>query len=156
VRSHDPAGEHFPPLANGVASRLAVRMNVLQRYQAFIDWTNVSTGLPDSVLHIHAGLAVLVAARVVTGRSLGSFVPFAAVVLVEGANETMDRLIWGSWRWPETRADLAYTLAWPLLLSVVALVRPARRWRRAAPGARSDVMPDNGSGTSVRSDSDLR
>jgi len=131
-------------------------MTVLQRYQAFIDWTSVSTGLPDSVLHIHAGLAVLVAARLVTGRSLGSFIPFAAVVLVEGANEAMDRLIWGSWRWPETRADLAYTLAWPLMLSLVALIRPTRRQRRAAFPATSDVTPDNGSGTSARSDPDPR
>lgn len=77
-------------------------MSVLQQYQSIIDWTEVSTGLPDSVLHLHAGLAVLVAARLVTGRSLRSFIPFAAVVAVEGANEVMDRLIWGSWRWPET------------------------------------------------------
>ena len=102
-------------------------MDLLYRYPHLIDWITLKTGLPDSTLHIHAGLLILVLVRLLTGWSLRSFLPFAGVVVAEGVNETIDRLIFGSWRWPDTRADLFYTLAWPLVLSVVALIRPVRR-----------------------------
>lgn len=38
------------------------------RYHPLIDWTGDGTGLPDMILHIHAGMAVLLHARVVARR----------------------------------------------------------------------------------------
>lgn len=93
-------------------------------YHRFIDWIGDGTGLTDTVLHIHAGLAVLMLARVVTRRSLGSFVPLSFVVAAEAANEIMDRLHFGAWRWPDTLSDVAHTLFWPLVICLAVRLRP--------------------------------
>ena len=39
----------------------------------FIAWIGDGTGLPDAILHIHAGMAVLIASRLLTGRGLGTY-----------------------------------------------------------------------------------
>jgi hypothetical protein len=96
-------------------------------YHRFIDWIGDGTGLSDTVLHIHAGLAVLMLARVVTRRSLGSAVPIACVIAAEAANEIMDRLHFGSWRWADTSSDIANTLFWPLVICLGVRVRPMLR-----------------------------
>ncbi|MEG8023633.1 hypothetical protein QP162_02675 [Sphingomonas aurantiaca] len=44
-------------------------------YHKMIDWIGDGTGLPDTILHIHAGMALLMLARLVTRRSFGSFIP---------------------------------------------------------------------------------
>ena len=46
-------------------------------------------------------------------------------------NEVMDRLHYGSWRWPDTLGDVANTLFWPLAICVGIRLRPMieRRWR---------------------------
>lgn len=99
-------------------------MNPALLYQQFINWIGNGTGLPDTVLHIHAGLAVLMVARIVTRRSLGSFVPLAVVALAEGANEVMDRIIYDSWRWPDTLSDIAHTMFWPTVICLAVRFRP--------------------------------
>jgi hypothetical protein len=107
------------------------------QYHAFIDWIGDGTGLPDTILHIHAGMIVLMLARVVTGRSLGSLVPLAVVVVAEAFNEIMDRLLFGGWRWPDTTLDIVNTLFWPTVICLGVRLRPlaaerrARRMRRA-------------------------
>ena len=93
-------------------------------YKQFIDWIGDGTGLPDTILHIHAGLAVLMLARVVTRRSLGSLVPLSVVVAAEAFNEIMDRLYYGSWRWADTLGDVANTLFWPLVICLGIRLRP--------------------------------
>lgn len=93
-------------------------------YRRFIQWVGDGTGLPDTVLHIHAGLAVLVLARLVTRRSFGTFVPLAFVALAEGANEVLDRIIWGSWRWDDTINDIVHTLFWPTVICLGVRLRP--------------------------------
>lgn len=97
---------------------------VAAEYHRFIEWIGDGTGLPDTILHIHAGMAVLMVARLVTRRSFGSFVPFAAVVLAEGANEVLDRINFGSWRWDDTLSDIGNTLFWPLVISLGVRLRP--------------------------------
>lgn len=93
-------------------------------YHRFIDWIGDGTGLPDTILHIHAGMAVLMVARVVTRRSLGSFVPWSVVVVAELFNEVMDRLHFGSWRWPDTTLDVLNTLFWPTVICLGIRMRP--------------------------------
>ncbi len=101
-------------------------------YQRFILWLGDGTGLSDTVLHIHAGMAVLMLARIVTRRSLGSLVPLSVVVAAELFNEVMDRLYYGSWRWADTLGDVANTLFWPLAICLAIRLRPmiGRRRRR--------------------------
>lgn len=82
------------------------------------------TGLANTILHIHAGLFILMLVRLVTRRSLGSFIPFAVVVVFELANELIDRINHGSWRWPDTMSDLVNTLFWPLVISLAVKLRP--------------------------------
>lgn len=98
-------------------------MSLPARYHAWIDWIGDGTGLPDTILHIHAGLAVLLVVRLVSGRSLGTFIPLAAVIIAEGANELMDYLLYGM-RWEDTLGDLANTLFWPLVISLGVRLRP--------------------------------
>ncbi len=101
-------------------------------YQHFIQWIGDGTGLSDTILHIHAGMAVLMIARIASRRSLGSLVPLSVVVVAELFNEVMDRLIYGSWRWPDTLGDIANTLFWPIAICVGIRLRPMidRRRRR--------------------------
>jgi len=98
-------------------------MTLPQLYHQWILWIGDGTGLPDAILHIHAGLAILLLVRVVTGRSLGTFIPFAAVVVAEFGNELMDYLTYGM-RWADTLADIGNTLFWPLVISLGVRIRP--------------------------------
>lgn len=92
-------------------------------YHSWILWIGDGTGLPDAILHIHAGLAILLIVRVATRRSLGSFIPFAAVVVAEFANELMDYLNYGM-RWADTLSDIGNTLFWPLVISLGVRLSP--------------------------------
>jgi len=100
------------------------------RYHAWILWVGDGTGLSDSILHIHAGLAVLMLARVLTGRSLGTLVPLAFAVAAELGNEALDYLTYG-WRAADTYSDLANTLFWPAAISLGVRWRPLARRGRA-------------------------
>jgi hypothetical protein len=104
--------------------------DLLSLYIEFIQWTGDGTGLPDTILHIHAGMAVLLLARLLTRKSLGSLVPLAFVVVAELGNEIMDRLHYGSWRWPDTSMDVLNTLLWPAVLSLAIRLRPPVTRRR--------------------------
>ena len=99
-------------------------MDIPALWARFIQWIGDGTGLPDTILHIHAGMAVLLLARMVTRRSLGTFVPLSVVVAAEGANEVLDRMHYGSWRWPDTTADLVNTLFWPTVICLAVRMRP--------------------------------
>lgn len=93
-------------------------------WHAFITWIGDGTGLPDTILHIHAGMAVLLVARLVTGRSLGTLVPLSWVAVAEGANEVLDRIEFGSWRWADTLSDIGNTLFWPTVICLAVRLRP--------------------------------
>lgn len=100
-------------------------MDISTLYASFIQSIGDGTGMADSLLHVHAGMAVLLAARLVTRRSLATPWPLLVVCIVEIANEVMDRLHYGSWRWADTLGDIANTLFWPSVLCL------GLRWRRA-------------------------
>ena len=105
-------------------------------WHQFIDWIGDGTGLPDTILHIHAGMAVLMLARIVTRRSLGSLVPLSVVIVAEAFNEIMDRLQFGSWRWPDTTLDIVNTLLWPTIICLGIRFRPMIARRRSGFGRR--------------------
>jgi len=100
-------------------------MHFAALYQDLIIAIGDGTGASDSLLHVHAGLAVLFLARLITRRSLATPIPFLVVVVAEAANEIMDRLNYGSWRPEDTGLDILNTLFWPFVLMV------GLRWRRA-------------------------
>ena len=117
----------FPPPPS---SATMTSQGLFDAYGAFIAWIGDGTGLPHAILHIHAGMAVLLLARVASGRSLGSLVPLAAVVAAEAFNEGMDRLIHGSWRWSDTSLDIVNTLLWPTMICLAVRLRPLAAGRR--------------------------
>ncbi len=98
-------------------------MDIPGIYHGWIEWIGDGTGLPDAILHIHAGLAILLIVRLVSRRSLGSFVPFAVVVFAEFGNELLDYLHYGL-RLDDTLADIGNTLFWPLVISLGVRLRP--------------------------------
>ena len=100
-------------------------MNITALYQELITAIGDGTGASDSLLHVHAGLAILFLARLVTRRSLATPIPFLVVLAAEVANEIMDRLTYGSWRVADTSLDMFNTMFWPFVLMV------GLRWRRA-------------------------
>jgi hypothetical protein len=100
------------------------RMDIPALYHSYIEWIGDGTGLPDAILHIHAGMAVLLLARIASRKSLGTLVPWSFVALAELGNEIMDRLHFGSWRWPDTLSDVANTLFWPTVICIAVRIRP--------------------------------
>lgn len=101
-------------------------MNFPGLYHSIITWIGDGTGLPDAILHLHAGLAVLLLTRAITGRSLATFIPFWAVVVAEVGNETLDYLHY-EMRWADTTSDVANTLFWPFVISLAVRMRPMAR-----------------------------
>jgi hypothetical protein len=104
-------------------------MDIPALYAQLIFAIGDGTGMADSLLHVHAGLAVLFVARVVTRRGLSTPLPLLTVLAAEIANEVLDRLHYGSWRWPDTIGDFVNTLFWPTMLYI------GLRWRTARPSA---------------------
>ena len=111
-------------------------MQVSAEYASLVQWIRNNTDASDPVLHIHAGMAVLVLARLLTRYPLSHPVPLLIVVVVASANEVLNRLNFGSWRWADTMADFIYSVFWPAMLFVVLAVkrRLERRpsWRKPA------------------------
>jgi hypothetical protein len=99
-------------------------MAIPELYHRVIDWIGDGTGLPDTILHIHAGMAVLMLARIVTRRSLGTLIPLSVVIAAEAGNEILDRLNYGSWRWDDTLSDIGNTLFWPTVICIGIRLRP--------------------------------
>lgn len=109
-------------------------MNIPALYSQLIIAIGLRSGMDDSLLHLHAGMAILLATRIITRRSLASPVPLLVVLAAEIGNEVLDRLHFGSWRWTDTIGDFIDTLLWPTLLFIGLRLRPvaqaARRKRR--------------------------
>ena len=101
-------------------------MDIAAFYADLIRQIGDGTGMADSLLHVHAGMAVLILTRIVTGRALSTPVPILAVAVAEAANELLDRIYWGSWRWPDTSLDIVNTLFWPTVIFLGLRLRTAR------------------------------
>lgn len=108
-------------------------MDIPALYARLIHAIGDGTGMIDSLLHVHAGMAVLLITRVVTGYRLSTPVPLAVVAIAELANEVLDRMHYGSWRWADTSLDIVNTLFWPTMLFIGLRLRD-RFEPRATPG----------------------
>lgn len=100
-------------------------MNPADHYARIIQWTGETTGASDTILHIHAGLAVLVVARVILGRSLASPWPLLMVYLAELTNEVLDYFAHGAVM-PDTFRDVINTVFWPTVVFIGLNLRPLR------------------------------
>lgn len=90
------------------------------QYHERILWISTTTGLPDTILHIHAGMLIFLAASLMTGRTFDRFLPLLTVMVLAGGNECLDRIHLGNWNWPDTKSDLLNTIAWPLAIYATA------------------------------------
>ena len=99
-------------------------MNPAKLYHSYIIWIGDGTGASDTVLHIHAGMAVLFIARLVTRKSMATPWPLFFVYLAEFGNEVMDYLAQGRIM-PDTLSDILNTVFWPTVLFL------GLRWRWA-------------------------
>lgn len=111
-------------------------MSLAAAYESLIRWIGDGTGASDSLLHVHAGLAVLLLARLITGKSLSTPIPFAIVCIAELANEVLDRINHGSWLWRDTSMDIVNTLFWPFILMVGLRARRLRQAQKISSGTR--------------------
>lgn len=99
-----------------------------------------ASGVSDKLLHVHVGLGIMLVARLVSGRSLATWLPFAAVAVLETGNELLDALYFGAWRWDDTLSDFANTLFWPGVLMIGLRLRQPRSAARGGsqkPAARA-------------------
>jgi hypothetical protein len=88
------------------------------------------TGMTRPMLHMHAGMGMYLLGQVLLGTRRGSFLAIMLVLQVELFNELMNKLYNGSWRWPDTRQDIAVTLFWPIMCYVASKYR-RWKWTRA-------------------------
>ena len=107
-------------------------MDLISLYESITLSLGQETGASDSLLHVHAGMAVLLLTRIVSGRSLATPIPFLIVCLFAVGNEILDRMNHGLWRWPDTLGDVLNTIFWPLVLMVGLRLRRSRDAKRAA------------------------
>lgn len=105
-------------IANPSHIRYGRRMNVPARYTELINAIRDATGLSDDMLHVHAGLLVMICVRVLSGKRLDTLVPLAAIGAFEAGNEILNRLYYGSWRWHDTGLDILNTMLWPTVLFI--------------------------------------
>jgi hypothetical protein len=101
--------------------------SLIEFYRPLSSHIGLETGAPDSLLHVHGGMAVLFLARIVTRRSLATWTPFLIVFAAALAKEAADWLAHGSLRMPDSAFDVLNTIFWPLMLML------GLRWRRAPP-----------------------
>ena len=101
-------------------------MNLIELYDQATLALGEETGATDTLLHVHAGMAILFVARVISRRSLATWVPFSAVLLAALANEVLDRFNNGAWLLPDSILDVINTIFWPLMLMVGLRIRRAR------------------------------
>lgn len=105
-------------------------MDIAAVYDAITSAIQNETGASDSLLHVHAGMAVLLAARLVTGKSLATPIPFLVVCIVAAINEAFDRVNNIVWRPTDSVLDLVNTLFWPFVLMIGLRLRRSRQQRQ--------------------------
>lgn len=91
----------------------------------FNDWAGALEMSPP-VMHLHAGLAILVAARLMLGVPYRSFWLLGIVTLAAFAKEAADFVYHGVVK-PDSLSDIVYTIGWPAAIVIAARLRPPGR-----------------------------
>ena len=84
-----------------------------------------AAGLSHEMAHGAGGLLLYLAALALPVARRWSILPLLGVAFAELLNETLQASFHGSWRLPDTMADVAWTLCVPTLLWGATLVRSA-------------------------------
>lgn len=113
-------------------------MDLITSYRDFTEAIKAFSGMPPELLHVHAGMAIYLGSQFALGSRRASWLALLAVLGAELANEAMNRLYYGSWRWDDTASDVLWTLFWP---SLCILVGRYRRWRWNAKRRRALAWP---------------
>lgn len=101
-------------------------MTLAQLYTlVFHDWAG-HLGMPAPLLHVHAGLVILVGARLVFGLSFRSFWMIAIVLLAAFAKELADLAYHGVVK-PDALSDVLHTTGWPIAIVMIARLRASTR-----------------------------
>jgi hypothetical protein len=110
-------------------------MDIATTYVDAIEQLVATLGISHDMAHVHGGLALYLAAQFVLGDRRGSPRALLVVMAAEFANELLEAMHYGSWRWHDTAGDIVATLLWPSMLLLVSWHR-RRRWERRAVVAR--------------------
>lgn len=94
----------------------------------FNDWAGALQMAPP-VMHLHAGLAILVAARLLLGVPFRSFWLLGVVTLAAFAKEAADFAYHGMVK-SDSLSDILHTIAWPAAIVIAARLRPPIGGRR--------------------------
>ncbi len=105
-------------------------MNFFQQYEAAIAWIVHLCPQPDKFAHTYAGLLIWLLSGLILRRPLWSIWTLVPVVVLELANEMVDRVAHGSWTWHDTWRDMAATWFWPFVLVACLQLFPALTGRR--------------------------
>ncbi len=93
-------------------------MNVVDNYTDLIGNIVATTGLSHIVLHLIFGPVIYVHARFALPRA-SCIVHLQFVLTAELMNEIMNRLHYGTWRWPDTVTDIMLTMVGPCALAIL-------------------------------------
>ncbi len=102
-------------------------MALIAKYEAIKIAIATWVGIDDWLIHSQFGMIIFVLSAIALRKPLGSLLPVMLVIVSEGLNEYLDKLNYGSWRWPDTSRDLIFTIGWPLILFLCARIGLLRR-----------------------------
>lgn len=100
---------------------------LIDLYQSVADSIGPETGASDSLLHVHAGMVILLTARLITRRSLATPLPFLVVLAVALLHELTDYLYQEKLHLADAVLDVLNTIFWPFVLMLGLRVRRARK-----------------------------
>ncbi|MBN8806926.1 MAG: hypothetical protein J0I47_01610 [Sphingomonas sp.] len=119
-------------------------------------WLSLWLHAPDDVLHIHAGLLILVVSAWVLRRPPWDWRPYIIVVAIESANELYDvfqtAYVTDEGNWASAWHDFWLTMLWPTVILVAFRWLVRRGERRALVPDASTVEQRLGEDADVRTD----
>ena len=93
---------------------------MIRDYLAWKATLSGDMGISEALLHVHAGLAIFVAAAVILKRKGRSWIPLAVVVALALGNELIDYGYSARWEIQSSIKDVINTILWPAILSIIA------------------------------------
>lgn len=104
-------------------------MDLATSYHHATDQFLILTGWSDKMAHLNAGMAIYVLTQLMLRTRRASLPALAVVVAMELCNEGLDALFYGELRVADSLMDIAYTIAWPAIITFIGLYRRGR-WKR--------------------------
>lgn len=93
---------------------------MIQDYLAWKAALGERTGMSESLIHVHAGLAIFVVTALLLKRRMRSWIPLAVVVTLALINELVDYKNGARWDLASSSLDFFNTILWPTVLFLLA------------------------------------